>query len=134
MPTFSKSMALVGSGSALPELSLTNDQLALRVETNGTWIRSRTGIGKRRVIAPGESLTSLSASAALSAIEMAGWEPETVDPTPEPQLSGLWTATSPNSVPVETGHPTRPCWPAGNNCADLAVYQRILRVPDSLRQ
>ncbi|WP_320677672.1 beta-ketoacyl-ACP synthase III [Prochlorococcus sp. MIT 1300] len=72
-------MALVGSGSALPELSLTNDQLALRVETNDTWIRSRTGIGKRRVIAPGESLTGLSASAALSALEMAGWEPETVD-------------------------------------------------------
>jgi len=56
-------MALVGCGSALPNLSLSNDQLSHRVETNDAWIRSRTGIAARRVAGPGETLTSLATDA-----------------------------------------------------------------------
>ncbi len=72
-------IALRGSGSATPSQKLTNDQLGLRVITNDEWIRSRTGIGARRIIGPNETLTSLSSKAGLAAIKMADWDPETVD-------------------------------------------------------
>ncbi len=72
-------VALVGSGSAIPSQSLTNDQLGQRVDTSDSWIRTRTGIGARRVIGPDESITSLSSKAALAAVEMAGWNLESID-------------------------------------------------------
>ncbi len=72
-------MALVGCGSALPSLSVSNELLSQRVETSDEWIRSRTGIGARRVAAPGETVTSMAASAALAAMEHAGWRPQEVD-------------------------------------------------------
>jgi len=50
-------MALVGCGSALPNLSLSNDQLSHRVETNDAWIRSRTGHRRPAGRWPGETLT-----------------------------------------------------------------------------
>ncbi len=70
---------LVGSGCAYPNQRLTNTQLGLRVDTNDSWIRSRTGIGARRIIGPGETLTDLSYKAASAAIEMAGWDPQSID-------------------------------------------------------
>ena len=45
-------MALVGCGSAVPAASISNQQLGERVETSDEWIRSRTGIGARRVAGP----------------------------------------------------------------------------------
>lgn len=72
-------MALVGSGSALPLVSISNEQLSRRVDTNDAWIRSRTGISSRRVAGPGETLTSLATAAAQAALEQAGWDPEDLD-------------------------------------------------------
>ncbi|NQV10490.1 MAG: ketoacyl-ACP synthase III [Cyanobacteria bacterium] len=72
-------MALVGCGSSLPSLSLSNDQLSHRVETNDAWIRSRTGIAARRVAGPGETLTSLATDAARAALDHAGWQPQDLD-------------------------------------------------------
>ncbi len=79
MPKIIDGVALVGSGSATPNQSLTNEQLGLRVDTNDAWIRSRTGIRSRRVIGPEDSLTGLSQRAGLAALEMAGWDPDTLD-------------------------------------------------------
>ncbi len=72
-------VSLVGSGSATPAQKITNDQLAARVETNDEWVNTRTGIRERRIIGSDESLSNLSTQAAISAIEMAGWEADTVD-------------------------------------------------------
>jgi len=69
----------VGSGSATPLQKLSNDQLGQRVETNDSWIRSRTGIGARRVIGPEETLAGLASKAASDALEMAGWDPKELD-------------------------------------------------------
>ena len=44
-------MALVGCGSAAPAISISNQQLSERVDTSDDWIRSRTGIGARRIAA-----------------------------------------------------------------------------------
>ncbi len=82
MPGTSKNLggvALVGSGSATPNQRLTNDQLSLRVDTNDAWIRSRTGIGARRVIGSDETLVELSQRAGSLAIQRAGWDPTSVD-------------------------------------------------------
>ena len=72
-------VSLVGSGSATPAQKITNDQLAARVETNDEWVTTRTGIRERRIIGSDESLSNLSTQAAISAIEMAGWEADSVD-------------------------------------------------------
>jgi len=70
---------IAGVGMALPKQALTNDDLSELVDTNDTWIRSRTGIGKRHVISGDESLTSLASEAALNALAMANVKPEDVD-------------------------------------------------------
>ena len=72
-------MALVGCGSGLPAASISNASLSERVETSDDWIRSRTGIGARRVAGPGETITSLATAAARAALDHAGWQAEQVD-------------------------------------------------------
>jgi 3-oxoacyl-[acyl-carrier-protein] synthase-3 len=72
-------MALVGCGSAVPAASITNQQLSERVDTNDDWIRTRTGIGARRVAGPEESLTCLASRAAQAALDHAGWKAEDLD-------------------------------------------------------
>lgn len=49
---------LVGCGSALPSLQISNDDLAKMVDTNDEWISVRTGIRNRRVLS-GEFLLLL---------------------------------------------------------------------------
>lgn len=41
---------LVGCGSAIPTLSVSNDDLSKIVETSDEWIAARTGIRNRRVL------------------------------------------------------------------------------------
>lgn len=70
---------IVGTGSYLPEKVLTNDDLAKIVETNDAWIRERTGIGARRMAAPGETTSDMALHASRKAIEMAGLTPDQID-------------------------------------------------------
>ncbi len=72
-------IALVGSGSAVPSQTLSNEELGLRVETNDSWIRERTGIETRRIISKNETLTGLCSKAGSKALEMAGWDPSSID-------------------------------------------------------
>lgn len=57
---------------------MTNNDLAQIVETNDEWIRSRTGIGERR-IATTESTSYMAANAAMRALEQSGVKPEEID-------------------------------------------------------
>ncbi|MFO0211484.1 MAG: beta-ketoacyl-ACP synthase III [Pseudanabaena sp.] len=70
----------IGSGSAVPDRVLTNQDLAQMVDTNDEWISSRTGIRERH-IADGEndSVANLAAKAAQQAIAAAGLQPENID-------------------------------------------------------
>ena len=72
-------LALVGCGSAVPAATVSNDQLSERVDTSDAWIRSRTGIGARRVSGPDEPLTVLATRAAAAALSHAGWQAEDLD-------------------------------------------------------
>lgn len=71
-------MKIIGTGSALPKLHVSNDDLAKIMDTSDEWIRSRTGIGKRH-IATEETTTSLSVEAALKALEASNTAPEELD-------------------------------------------------------
>src|SRR4051812_29901431 len=77
MPQFGAMIA--GTGSALPEKRLTNDDLSRMVETNDEWIVQRTGIRERRIASPGESTATLGTAAARRAIEAAGLEPKDIE-------------------------------------------------------
>ncbi|NP_001147105.1 3-oxoacyl-[acyl-carrier-protein] synthase III, chloroplastic [Zea mays] len=70
---------LVGCGSAIPTLSVSNDDLSKIVETSDEWIAARTGIRNRRVLSGDETLRGLSIQAAQRALEMAGVKAEDVD-------------------------------------------------------
>ena len=63
--------AVAGWGAALPERRVTNDELALRLDTSDTWISTRTGIRERRVGGPGESTGPLAIAAARHALARA---------------------------------------------------------------
>jgi len=91
---FAKTAKIVGLGSFLPERILTNSDLEAMVETSDEWIRSRTGIRERRVVAEGEALVDLVARAGRAALEDAGVEPEEVD------LLILATATVEQPIPA----------------------------------
>ena len=70
---------MLGVGASVPSTVLTNDDLARLVDTNDEWITTRTGIKRRHVLAPGETMTQHAAAAALKALEMAGIAPQDVD-------------------------------------------------------
>lgn len=59
---------ITGTGSCLPKLRVTNDDLGQIMETSDEWIRSRTGIIARH-IAVEETTTGMSTEAADKAVE-----------------------------------------------------------------
>lgn len=65
-----RGVKIIGTGSARPNKTLTNDELAKLVDTSDEWITSRTGI-KSRYISDGVSTTQLAVEAAQKAIEEA---------------------------------------------------------------
>ncbi len=70
-------LQILGTGRAVPEQIVTNDDLAQRVDTNDEWIVARTGIRERR-FAAGETLTDLTVEAARKAMERAGVQPQEI--------------------------------------------------------
>lgn len=72
------SMRIIGTGSALPEKTVSNEDLTKLVETSDEWIKERTGIGSRH-ISTGETLVSLTAEACRKALENAGREADEVE-------------------------------------------------------
>ena len=69
----------VAVGHYVPEKVLTNADLAQMVETSDEWIRSRTGIEKRRIIAEDERLSDMAFHAAQRCLANAQCAPESLD-------------------------------------------------------
>ncbi len=82
---------ITGWGSALPDKIVTNDDLALSMDTSDAWIRDRTGIHERRV---GGTTAGLATEAAREALDRAGCAPESID------LLILATTTPDQHVPA----------------------------------
>ena len=69
---------ILSTGSALPALSKTNDDLSTFLDTSDEWISQRTGI-RQRSLCSDETLTDLLTVAAKQALERAGVEPQQLD-------------------------------------------------------
>lgn len=69
---------ILGTGHALPERVVSNDELSTIMDTSDEWISKRTGIRNRHVITT-ETTSSLGAQAAKNAMEMAGIDPQELD-------------------------------------------------------
>jgi 3-oxoacyl-[acyl-carrier-protein] synthase-3 len=67
-----------GTGSYLPEKTLTNSDLAGMVDTTDEWISSRTGIKERRVCT-GETNTDMAVRAAKAALKSSGVSAKEID-------------------------------------------------------
>jgi len=83
-----------GSGSALPQRVVSNEELAKTVDTSDEWIVERTGIRQRHIAGEGETTGSLATEAARKALAAAGIEPSAVD------LVVLATATPDRTFPA----------------------------------
>jgi len=62
---------ITGTGSDLPEKVLTNADIEAMVDTSDQWIRERTGIRQRHIVAPEEATSDLAERAARCALEAA---------------------------------------------------------------
>ncbi|MDY6803431.1 MAG: beta-ketoacyl-ACP synthase III [Cyanobacteriota bacterium] len=72
-------IAMTGSGSAVPAVSLDNERLSQIVDTNDEWISSRTGIRDRHLADGTESLSAIATLASQRAIAMANISPADID-------------------------------------------------------
>jgi 3-oxoacyl-[acyl-carrier-protein] synthase-3 len=70
---------VVGIGTALPGLRISNSDIEQFLDTSDEWIQSRTGIRERRVAEPELTLLELAARSARAALAAAGLDPSEVD-------------------------------------------------------
>jgi 3-oxoacyl-[acyl-carrier-protein] synthase-3 len=70
---------ILGTGRAVPDRIVTNDELSRLMDTTDEWIRQRTGIQQRHWIVEGETGTGLSLTASRRALEKAGLEASALD-------------------------------------------------------
>ena len=66
-------------GARLPERVFENAEWSQYVDTSDEWIRSRTGIERRRIAAPDETTADLASAAARQALDRAGLEATDID-------------------------------------------------------
>lgn len=74
--TFSK---ITGTGGYLPERIMTNAELEEMVDTSDEWIRDRTGIRERHIVAEDETTCDMIEQAARRAIEAAAISTQDID-------------------------------------------------------
>ncbi len=93
-----QNLKFLGTGSALPEKVLTNQDLERMVDTSDDWITGRTGIQERRIARDDVSTSDLAAKALSVACENAGMSPSDLD--------GIILGTS----TTDTLFPSTACW------------------------
>lgn len=69
----------LGTGMAVPDRVVTNDDLSRLMDTTDEWIRTRTGIQERRWVREGETGADLALAASSRALEMADISAAQVD-------------------------------------------------------
>lgn len=132
---------IVSLGSAFPDQVLSNHDIAQRVDTSDAWIRERTGIEQRRMLAPGQNNSDIACAAAQLALHRAALPPSAVDliitctNTPDRWLPSLGAAVQ-AKLGVRAGVPAydlvTACagWLAGVQTADALVrtgaYRHVL--------
>ncbi len=124
--------SIIGTGSQVPQKILGNDEIAARLGVNSDWILKRCGIRERRVLAPGETTTSLALQAAEKALASAGRRAGEID------LIVVATATPDHAFPstaclVQRGLGVKGC-PAFDVQATCAGFVYALSVVEGMFQ
>jgi 3-oxoacyl-[acyl-carrier-protein] synthase-3 len=70
---------ITGWGAYVPELVVTNDDLAQLVPTSDAWIRERTGIAQRRIAGVDEHTSTMAIEAGRRALQVANLDPGKLD-------------------------------------------------------
>src|SRR6478736_5230704 len=70
---------ILGTGFAVPDRVVTNQELSELMDTSDEWIRTRTGIQERRWVREGETGVEMALKATQQALDMAGLEPGDID-------------------------------------------------------
>lgn len=78
MPTHPLAIKIVGLGKYLPEKIVTSAELEKQLNIPSGWVAQTTGVVSRRY-ASGETVSQMAASAAQSALRMAGMQPADLD-------------------------------------------------------
>jgi len=72
-------IGILGLGAYAPERVMENDEWSRYLDTSDEWIRTRTGIERRRIAADEETTASMAVHAARRALADAAVEPEELD-------------------------------------------------------
>lgn len=119
-----------GSGSALPKRVVSNAELAAQVDTSDDWIVERTGIRQRYLADENETTSWLATEAARKALEVAGFDPKSVD------LIILATATPDQTFPSTATRVQHALGCNGGTAFDIAAvcsgFVYALGVADSM--
>ncbi len=121
-----------GTGGYLPERVMDNHELSRLVDTSDAWIRSRSGIVQRHLVAEGEMTSDLAMRAGQRALEDAGWRVDELDAlvvaTTTPDLIFPSTASI---VQAKLGAAGFPCWDIQAVCSGfvygLAQMEAMMR-------
>lgn len=70
---------ILGTGSYLPEKTMTNKDMESIVDTSDDWIVQRTGIRERRIAADGQTTADMAIEAARHALQAAGLHGSDID-------------------------------------------------------
>ncbi len=74
-----RTVLMTAVGSYLPANVVSNEALSRRVDTDDAWIRRRTGIGQRHIVADGETTADLATAAAAEALANGGLDATDID-------------------------------------------------------
>ncbi|KTD22305.1 3-oxoacyl-(acyl-carrier-protein) [Legionella lansingensis] len=74
-----KNAVIAGTGSYLPERSVTNQELESSLDTSHEWIYSRTGISSRHIASEHETTSYMASQAALKAVASSDIEANDID-------------------------------------------------------
>lgn len=111
-------MKIIGTGSALPEKVVTNDMLTGFLDTSDSWITSRTGIRTRHLLST-ETLGELAITAAQSAIDSSGLQPEEIDYLICSNVANSYVSPSLGSIILAPLGLCCPCFDLNGACAGL---------------
>jgi 3-oxoacyl-[acyl-carrier-protein] synthase-3 len=113
-----KRAVIVGSGSEIAPVRLTNAQMARIVDTSDEWIRERSGVEQRYFASPQVTTSDLGTAAAARALEHAGVAKQDVDlvvfatMTPDHYFPGCGTI-----LQQKLGLPPVPCFDIRQQCS-----------------
>ncbi|MCZ4351419.1 ketoacyl-ACP synthase III [Roseovarius aestuarii] len=74
-----KRAVALGTGHYLPDRIVPNSEFEATLDTSDEWIRSRSGIERRRFAAEGQTTSDLATRAARAALDNAGLSPDDID-------------------------------------------------------